>query len=1012
MNSYIKLLGILVLLFTCGCQKQLDYQQGNYSDQSIVAYSSVSSADSTDNRAESRALVDNNKALSDIVFVRTDNAAGDLSTVNFTGTAAITGSRAAGAKSPIIFTPKQYYDAQDKTAYLAGYYPAGTVAGNAVNWPIDGVNDIILSRPYSAGKVSEQKQAVLDFEHQLSRIEVVVQARAGEVLADVRAAWGKITGLELINTPASLTYNYADNTVSASPIKSVINLSGGAGYDLGTPTATIDIPANGSTAVYAAAMIAPQTQSKLVFRVRGTGGRVSSGIVEAIFSGAIEAGKVHQVVLNLATPVTPPQKYDYVIIKGLRWAKGNLIAESSSDHHTVKIGQWSDYGLYFQFGSLIGWKGGHSQWGGTGVGAPDGTSATNDGYFWNSSKTYSWDNDAMVWPKSLITKPDVWPANGGGTLDKWYFGYNTYPYNARGQKLSEYPGLIDGSLAPKGIGDPCRYYLGGRWRLPSAHDMANLYNNLRPTGSGLNLAESGYWGTNINYPISGKYSNSVPAQRFTAAISPTPYRGNYVNTTHWDGRIGDGTPPTGNILFAPGAGLRNSDGQFYFGGRQSGWWTGMTYDGDAAYYSFILSDETRPFARRGRTESMPVRCVNGPTLSATPMDMNSNAQNITLSIVDTEGSAWTITKTGDPVGAFSPSSFSGKGDGTVTVAVTANTSNDLHAATYQLSVTDDIEVTPTATLRQQFTGGINVNGLIWATGNLVATTQMEQGSVTNNTLGAKVKIGKPTDGGLYFQFGSLIGYKGGNTAGGGRGTGIPHGATTTTPFPDNKFWNLANAYSWANDAMVWPERYTNGAATWPGNSTDNTYYFGHNVAPFDKVGQKLSDYGHWNTGHILRATISVGDPCAYYLGEPWRMPTTEEYGNLFNNQFPNGTVGDVASWTGISKYWSYGAETRSIMAGLTAATSPTEGLGIYANTTATSVEAAKADPNAIFFPASGYRTNAGGSFSLVGNCGYVWSASVYDGARGLFSDIKSTGFILQSSNLRYLAFPVRCVRLP
>lgn len=1014
MKSQSILFGILVLLAASSCKERLSYTP-NMGTEPIELFSTI--GDTTDNQSQaySRALVDNSKALAGITFLRKDDANGALTTVNFSGSPTITGTRAAGAAGAITFDPKQFYDDPgDKTSYLVGFYPAARIDRSDFVWALDGVNDIILSAPYNVGKVSAQKKVNMEFQHQLARVEVVVQARVGENLNDIRAAWGKITAIDLIDTSPELRYNYTNNSVNINTMKGVIRLTGGAGYNLGTPTATIDVPANGSTAVYAAAMIAPQSSNKLTFRVRVAGGKVSSGIVQAEAAGPIEAGKVHRVVLSLGAPVVPPQSYESVVINGLRWAKGNLIATSVSDNHSVQIGQWNDYGLYFQFGSLIGWKGGHTQWGGTGVGAPDGVlGTTNDQYTWGptpvAGNTFSFAREAMVWPKSMTNKPTAYPSEADGVANKWYFSHNERPYQSRGARLTDFPGFMSGELAANGVGDPCRYYLGGKWRLPSAEDMGNLLNNLQPNGVDYSWASYGYWGVNTGYGIDGRYSNAISSAGFNAAISPNPNRGNYLNTK-WYMKKSAGTPPDADGLFAPGAGFRaGTTGYFSYCGRQSGWWTNMTWDGGSGFYYFILSDDTR-ISGRNRPAGMQVRCVSGATLSTTVVDADPKAQDITLTVVNTEGAEWTLTKD-DPTNAYTIRTTSGTGDGKVTVSVSANTTSQVRSATFKLSAATDRELTPTVTITQRFfDDGVNVNGLIWAKGNLVAADGVA-GGIENGTNGTKVKIGAPTDGGLYFQFGSLIGWKGGNAASLGRGVGIPHGTTPTTPMPNGSFWGLASAYSWENDAMVWPDRYTVGAATWP-TTTANDYYFGLNTDPYNKIGQPLSEFANWQGGWLIsgRNNVAVGDPCRYYLGGKWRTPTAEDWGNLFCNKFPNGTVGDDASWKGkgLTANWGYGAATKSVVAGMGTANNMTPGVGIYANTTAANATEAAADPNAVFFPASGYRSV--GDFNLVGQFGYSWAASVYDSNQGFYVDIKHNAIYAQGSGRRSYGFPVRCVR--
>ena len=132
---------------------------------------------------------------------------------------------------------------------------------------------------------------------------------------------------------------------------------------------------------------------------------------------------------------------------------------------------------------------------------------------------------------------------------------------------------------------------------------------------------------------------------------------------------------------------------------------------------------------------------------------------------------------------------------------------------------------------------IELLGVRWATGNLVAASK----TAGPGGLGA-AKIGKPTDGGLYFQFGSLVGYKGGRS-GSGRGEEMP---STTL---NGKAWGGASAWSWANDAMLWPTEQVNFPTTYP-------------AAP-PAVGDP-----------------DAGDPCTYYLGAPWRRPTLSEFKQL------------------------------------------------------------------------------------------------------------------------------------
>ena len=113
-----------------------------------------------------------------------------------------------------------------------------------------------------------------------------------------------------------------------------------------------------------------------------------------------------------------------------------------------------------------------------------------------------------------------------------------------------------------------------------------------------------------------------------------------------------------------------------------------------------------------------------------------------------------------------------------------------------------------------------VNGIKVAVGNLVA-----DGGGTG-----KIKIGTPQDMGLHFQFGSLVA------------------------------WNLTND---AAIIAIKPTRYT-GSSTW------NQAW----------KGFETSDLANLNPD-VKEESVGTGDPCRYYLGSPWRLPTRQEFIQLF-----------------------------------------------------------------------------------------------------------------------------------
>lgn len=112
----------------------------------------------------------------------------------------------------------------------------------------------------------------------------------------------------------------------------------------------------------------------------------------------------------------------------ITWAKGNLVAKV--DGSGCEIGAATDGGLYFQFGSLVGWTGGAN---GDGKGTP---------------------------ANGLALAVKVTPA--GYTATSWSDSYTGDPTETD---------------ASTGKGDPCKHYLGGTWRLPTTDEYKALFEN-------------------------------------------------------------------------------------------------------------------------------------------------------------------------------------------------------------------------------------------------------------------------------------------------------------------------------------------------------------------------------------------------------------------------------------------------------------------------------------------------------------------------------------------------------
>lgn len=137
----------------------------------------------------------------------------------------------------------------------------------------------------------------------------------------------------------------------------------------------------------------------------------------------------------------------------ITWATGNLVANGING---AKIGESTDNGLYFQFGSLIGWS----------------------------------ETD----PLTIAVKPADCPVVSWDT---------------------DWTGDPATDEAVTGTGDPCRYYLKGTWRLPTKEEYAALFNNVTDS----EYANTGGWSwvatppsttnstKNLTFPASGFRTN-------------------------------------------------------------------------------------------------------------------------------------------------------------------------------------------------------------------------------------------------------------------------------------------------------------------------------------------------------------------------------------------------------------------------------------------------------------------------------------------------------------------------
>ena len=209
----------------------------------------------------------------------------------------------------------------------------------------------------------------------------------------------------------------------------------------------------------------------------------------------------------------PSSAADFIVVNGIKVAEGNLVANGANG---AKIGLPTDTSLYFQFGSLIGW------------------SATGD--------------------PTIVVRP----ANFNGNED-WYDTGRIWQGTTGVVPFAE-----AGSDNEKaGIGDPCRYYLKGTWRLPTNGEFTALFNT-----------------TNSSYK----------------------------NGWSWDDTSASASHLSGLKLQA--LGFRSSDvGDPNLVGANGLYWASSSYNSGQGFYMNFYSSGVNPSTNSIRTNGLAIRCV-------------------------------------------------------------------------------------------------------------------------------------------------------------------------------------------------------------------------------------------------------------------------------------------------------------------------------------------------------------------------------------------------------------------
>ena len=279
--------------------------------------------------ASTKALIEGTDvALTGLTFLRVDIDAsgGTPNSYDFSSTTPITGSSRATNGGKITFgssgTPQEYDKESKKNAYFRGFTTENIKTpgtNGTAEWEIKGTNDILMTDVWDAGNYSAPKTTGMTFKHLLSRIEVVCKAETGSSLDVVKAAWGKVTKIEVLNANPELKYTYSSNTIEASGTPAAFALHKDYTTAENPTTLEVDIRANdySGTDVDAVAMIPviPLTSNtpSYSFQLKVTTAGATTGesqgsaitidqINVSLMSGsnivAMEAGKIHKVVLT------------------------------------------------------------------------------------------------------------------------------------------------------------------------------------------------------------------------------------------------------------------------------------------------------------------------------------------------------------------------------------------------------------------------------------------------------------------------------------------------------------------------------------------------------------------------------------------------------------------------------------------------------------------------------------------------------------------------------------------
>ena len=245
-------------------------------------------------------------ALADMHFLRKDGA---TTQTDFSGVTALTASRSVSGAIAFAADGVPTYDKNNLNAWFTAYWPAtaadgaAVTAGEKVVWTVDGSRDILLSTldpaaSFDAGKYTAPGTGAMPLEHVLAQLQVVCTADASVAESVVRQTWGKVTKIEILSSPATATYTYANNTLSYGAVAAMPLWT--ADYSAKFEGRSHELTKN-TTAVTAAGMYPPGTgvvRLKVCTEKAAIGTEVSIQLADAGTNKDFERGLTHTVTLT------------------------------------------------------------------------------------------------------------------------------------------------------------------------------------------------------------------------------------------------------------------------------------------------------------------------------------------------------------------------------------------------------------------------------------------------------------------------------------------------------------------------------------------------------------------------------------------------------------------------------------------------------------------------------------------------------------------------------------------